>query len=86
MLCPNYLITAFDYIEHCFLSNSSDFYNFLSSDSKLQALGKADAKGIVNALGLQEARVTLDRLAAANRNAKFERRLYQRPYCLSLHP
>lgn len=56
-------------IEHCFLSNSSDFYNFLSSDSKLQALGKADAKGIVNALGLQEARVTLDRLAAANRNA-----------------
>ena len=56
-------------IEHCFLSNSSDFYNFLSSDSKLQALGIADAKGIVNALGLQEARVTLDRLAAANRNA-----------------
>lgn len=56
-------------IEHCFLSNSSDFYNFLSSDSRLQALGKADAKGIVNALGLQEARVTLDRLAAANRNA-----------------
>ena len=56
-------------IEHCFLSNSSDFYNFLSSDSKLRALGIADAKGIVNALGLQEARVTLDRLAAANRNA-----------------
>lgn len=56
-------------IEHCFLSNSSDFYNFLSSDSRLQALGIADAKGIVNALGLAESRDAIDQFAKDNRNA-----------------
>ncbi len=39
-------------VEHGFLNNESDFYNFLSSDEKLQKLGVADATGIANYLGL----------------------------------
>ena len=39
-------------IEHCFINNSSDYQNFLSSDAKLRQLGVADANGIVSALGL----------------------------------
>ena len=39
-------------IEHAFMTNDSDFNNFLSSDAKLKALGQADARGIANALGL----------------------------------
>ena len=34
-------------IEHAYVSNPSDAANFLSSDAKLQALGAADAKGIL---------------------------------------
>ena len=34
-------------IEHAYVSNQSDAENFLSSDSKLAALGAADAKGIL---------------------------------------
>ena len=39
-------------VEHAFLSGTSDFENFLSSDAKLQKLGEADATGIANYLGL----------------------------------
>ena len=39
-------------IEHCFINNSSDYQNYLSSDAKLRQLGVADAKGIISALGL----------------------------------
>ena len=39
-------------IEHAFVNNVSDVANFLSSDSKLQAMGAADAVGIANYLGL----------------------------------
>ena len=41
-------------VEHAFLSNASDYNNFLSSDSKLQKLGIADATGIANAFGLRK--------------------------------
>ena len=39
-------------IEHCFINNVSDYNNYLSTDTKLQQLGVADANGIVSALGL----------------------------------
>ena len=41
-------------VEHAFLTNSSDFANYLSSDAKLQALGVADATGIASYLGLSK--------------------------------
>lgn len=34
-------------IEHAFISNKSDVYNYLSTDAKLKALGVADAKAIM---------------------------------------
>lgn len=37
-------------IEHAFLSNESDYRKYLSSNSKLDALAKADCKGIVEYL------------------------------------
>lgn len=37
-------------IEHAFLSNESDYRRFLSDNSKLDALAKADAKGIMSYL------------------------------------
>ena len=40
-------------IEHCFADNKADFDAFLSSESKLQNLGIADATGIAKALGLK---------------------------------
>ena len=43
-------------VEHAFLSNASDYNNFLSSDSKLQKLGVADATGIAKAFGLSKGR------------------------------
>ena len=43
-------------VEHAFLSNTSDYNNFLSSDSKLQKLGIADATGIAKAFGLSKGR------------------------------
>ncbi len=55
-------------VEHCFISNSSDYQNFLSSDSKLKQLGVADAKGIVDALGLTNRRDSLNALAKANKS------------------
>lgn len=41
-------------VEHCFISNASDVANYLSSESKLQALGVADATGIANYFGLKK--------------------------------
>lgn len=35
-------------VEHAFLSNESDYINFLSDDGKLDALARADAAGILN--------------------------------------
>lgn len=55
-------------IEHCFLNNPGEYNKYLSSDAKLQQLGVADAKGIVNALGLQQKYSELDTLASQNKN------------------
>ena len=41
-------------VEHCYLSNESDFRNYLSSDEKLHALAVADANGIADYYGLQK--------------------------------
>lgn len=41
-------------VEHAFIDNTGDYQNYLSSDSKLQALGVADATGIARAYGLSK--------------------------------
>lgn len=41
-------------IEHAFISNTSDYTNFLNSDEKLKNLGVADATAIAEAYGLQK--------------------------------
>lgn len=41
-------------VEHAFLSNTKDYNNFLSSDSKLKQLGVADASGIAKYFGLSK--------------------------------
>ena len=38
-------------VEHAFIDNANDFSSFLSSDEKLERLGKADATGILKYLG-----------------------------------
>ena len=38
-------------IEHCFCDNYSDYYNYLSTDEKLQALARADCEGILKGIG-----------------------------------
>ena len=55
-------------IEHCFLNNPDEYNKYLSSDEKLQQLGVADAKGIVNALGLRLKNAYLDQIASENKN------------------
>lgn len=55
-------------IEHCFLNNPDEYNKYLSSDAKLQQLGVADAKGIVNALGLSLKNAYLDQIASENKN------------------
>ena len=55
-------------IEHCFLNNPDEYKEYLSSDEKLQQLGVADAKGIVNALGLRLKNAYLDQIAGENKN------------------
>lgn len=55
-------------IEHCFLNNPDEYNKYLSSDAKLQQLGVADAKGIVNALGLRLKNAYLDQIASENKN------------------
>ena len=39
-------------VEHAFIDNRNDYYNFLSDDGKLRNLGLADARGIAEAYGL----------------------------------
>ncbi len=41
-------------VEHAFLSNPSDYENFLSTDEELKRLGEADARGIADFLGLNQ--------------------------------
>lgn len=41
-------------IEHAFVSNYSDYVNYLSSDEKLKQLGVADAQAIADAYGLSK--------------------------------
>lgn len=41
-------------IEHAFVSNTSDYTNFLNSDEKLKNLGVADATAIAETYGLQK--------------------------------
>lgn len=55
-------------IEHCFLNNPDEYNKYLSSNEKLQQLGVADAKGIVNALGLSLKNAYLDQIASENKN------------------
>ena len=55
-------------IEHCFLNNPDEYKEYLSSEEKLQQLGVADAKGIVNALGLRLKNAYLDQIAGENKN------------------
>ncbi len=47
-------------IEHAFIDNASDYSQYLSSDAKLQALGQADAQGIVNYFGYGKGSWKLD--------------------------
>lgn len=53
-------------VEHCFISNKEEFDKYLGSDTKLQQLGIADAKGIVSALGLHVKENPIDALAKEN--------------------
>lgn len=53
-------------VEHCFISNKDEFDKYLGSDTKLQQLGIADAKGIVSALGLHVKENPIDALAKEN--------------------
>lgn len=41
-------------VEHCFVDNAYDYYNFASSDAKLKALAEADGRGIVKYFGLDQ--------------------------------
>lgn len=41
-------------VEHCFINNSEDYYGFADSESKLKALGEADAKAIIAYFGLDK--------------------------------
>ncbi len=42
-------------VEHCFIDNTYEATNYLSTDEQLKALAHADAMGIVDYLGLQKA-------------------------------
>ena len=44
-------------MEHGFLDNEADYREFLSTDEKLAALGRADALGLAETLGLKEHRI-----------------------------
>ena len=41
-------------MEHAFMDHSGDYYNYLSTEEKLEALGRADALGLARTLGLVE--------------------------------
>lgn len=57
-------------IEHCFLTNSSD-YNYASSNAKLNAIGVSDAKAIISYFNLDE-NISSTTLGNAKYNAKSE--------------
>jgi N-acetylmuramoyl-L-alanine amidase len=61
-------------IEHCFLTNASD-YEYVTSDAKLKALGEADAKAIVSYFDLDES-ISGTTLANARYTAKDELTTY----------
>lgn len=41
-------------VEHAYLNNPGDYYNFLNSDEKLENLALADARGIANYYGFEK--------------------------------
>lgn len=57
-------------VEHCFIDNSGDYRNFLSSEENLQKLGAADAAGIARACNLPTlySSTEVDSMAAGNRD------------------
>lgn len=57
-------------IEHCFLTNSSD-YNYASSNAKLNAIGVSDAKAIISYFNLDE-NISSTTLENAKYNGKSE--------------
>lgn len=61
-------------IEHCFINNVSDYNNYLSTDTKLQQLGVADANGIVSALGLSKGAYDS---VAGTKNRFYIKRMYK---------
>lgn len=46
-------------VEHCFLSNPSDFEKYLNTDEKLEQLGIADATGIARYYGLSQLKINV---------------------------
>lgn len=53
-------------VEHCYIDNADDYYAFLNTDEKLQALGVADATGIAETYGLEKwTRSSIDAYAAS---------------------
>lgn len=56
-------------LEHGFLDNEADYREFLSTDEKLEALGRADALGLARTLGLVERRIPS---SAENGDTPFE--------------
>lgn len=56
-------------VEHAFISNSTDYSTYLSSDAKLKQLGQADAKAIAAAYNLK---LKSSNSAAAKGDAPFE--------------
>ena len=56
-------------LEHGFLDNEKDYREFLSTDEKLEALGRADALGLARTLGLVERRIPS---SAENGDTPFE--------------
>lgn len=57
-------------VEHAFLSNESDYRNFLNTDEKLRNLGIADAMGLVKYYGLVKKTPNTPIITQANRNAE----------------
>ncbi|MGM9566970.1 MAG: N-acetylmuramoyl-L-alanine amidase [Clostridia bacterium] len=60
---PAYYEIPSTIVEHCFI-NTSDYFNFANTDTKLQALGEADAKAIVSYFQLDE---TISETTLANK-------------------
>lgn len=60
--------------ESCFMDNSQDFQQFLSSEEKLKGLGEANARGVAKVLGLEHIsrKPAYYNSAAENADAPFE--------------